>query len=140
MRNCFIPNKQFLTIPNKPYPGHDHKQAGGKVVGHHVEGHLPREDQLESRHTVVHAWNGGVSSIIIDLLVSTNGHVVGVRGVQGSEGDLVVEDRLDALLIGSELKRMVTRRTRRWSLHLREKSYLAHRIVEASDFELTNLE
>ena len=37
-----------------PDPGYDDKEAGGEVVGHHVEAHLAGQHQLE---TCVESWN-----------------------------------------------------------------------------------
>ena len=36
-----------LWINKEGDPGDDDKQAGGQVVGHHVEGPLPRQHQLQ---------------------------------------------------------------------------------------------
>lgn len=74
-----------MTLPD---PTDHDKQARGEVVGDHVEGHLPRQNQLEPRGAVVHA----------------NGLVVGVARIQSLEGDLVVQDGLDTIIIRNKLK------------------------------------
>ena len=72
----------------QPYPADHYEQARGKVVGDHVEGHLPSQHQLEPRGAVVHP----------------DGLVVGVAGVQGLECDLVIKDGLDTIVIRNKLK------------------------------------
>ena len=73
--------------------------------------------------------------MIIDL-------VVGVAGVQGLEGDLVVQDGLDAIVIGNKLKTILYFIV----LDIKQKSYLrqegnfTHWIVETANFELADLE
>ena len=71
-----------------PDPADHDKQARGEVVGDHVEGHLPGQHKLEARGAVVHP----------------DGLVVRVARVQGLEGDLVVQDGLDAVIIRNKLK------------------------------------
>ena len=73
--------------------------------------------------------------LIIDL-------VVGVTGVQGLEGDLVVQDGLDAIVIRNKLKTVLYSIV----LDIKQKSYLrqegnfTHWIVETANFELADLE
>ncbi len=74
-----------------PDPADHDKQARGEVVGDHVEGHLPGQHKLEARGAVVHP----------------DGLVVRVAWVQGLEGDLVVQDGLDAVIIRNKLKRIM---------------------------------
>ena len=71
-----------------PDPTDHDKQARGEVVGDHVEGHLPGQHQLEPGGAVIHP----------------DGLVVGVAWVQGLEGDLVIQDGLDAVVIRNKLK------------------------------------
>ena len=71
-----------------PDPTDHDKQARGEVVGDHVEGHLPRQHQLEPRGAVVHP----------------DGLVVRVTLIEGLECDLVIQDGLDAVVIRNKLK------------------------------------
>ena len=109
-----------------PDPADHDKQARGEVVGDHVEGHLPGQHQLEPGGAVVHP----------------DGLVVGVAGVQGLEGDLVVQDRLDAIVVRNKLKTILYFIV----LDIKQKSYLwqegnfTHWIVETANFELADLE
>ena len=109
-----------------PDPTDHDKQARGEVVGDHVEGHLPGQHQLEPGGAVVHP----------------DGLVVGVAWVQGLEGDLVIQDGLDAIVIRNKLKAIlycIVLDIKRKS-YLRQEGNFTHWIVETANFELADLE
>ena len=108
-----------------PDPTDHDKQARGEVVGDHVEGHLPGQHQLEPGGAVIHP----------------DGLVVGVAWVQGLEGDLVIQDGLDAIVIRNKLKAIlycIVLDIKRKS-YLRQEGNFTHWIVETPNFKLADL-
>ena len=104
------PVRTHLRVDEEGYPADHHEEAGGQVVGDHVEGHLPGEDELEARHGVVHV----------------EGRVLLLLGVQGVDLNLVVEDGPDRLLLHGD--------------ELIVEDELVHGVVEAPHLECAHLE
>ena len=104
------PVRSHLRVDEEGYPADHDEEAGGQVVGDHVEGHFPGEDQLEARHRVVHV----------------EGRVLLLLGVQGVDLYLVVEDGPHRLLLHRD--------------ELIVEDELVHGVVEAPHLECAHLQ
>ena len=71
-----------LWIDEEWDPADHNEETGGEIVGDHVEGGFPGEDQLEAGHWVVHA----------------EGCVARVLGVERVDFYVIVQDGPDGLL------------------------------------------
>ena len=71
-----------LWINQEWDPAHDNKEAGGEIVGDHIEGGLPWQHQLEARHGVVHV----------------EGLVARVLRVEGVDVNIIVQDGPNSFL------------------------------------------